>query len=211
MRSAGPRREPAAVRPLFDLPADAVDAVDADVLAHRFNVAPRQYVPVVVAEDGTRAVRPMNWGLAPAWAKDPAEGPRPINARGETAATKPTFRTPFRRRRRLAPAAGFYEWQPDPGEPGGPKTPHLFRLAGESDDGGEGDDADDAGGLFAFAGLWDRRDADGGDPAPLRVRGLGAARCVATASAAMLHKSRRRGASVELGAACRSEREKCSG
>ncbi|HEV3298348.1 MAG TPA: SOS response-associated peptidase family protein [Planctomycetaceae bacterium] len=53
----------------------------------------------------------MRWGLVPAWSKDPKAGPPLINARAETVATKPSFRTSFKHRRCLIPADGFYEWQ----------------------------------------------------------------------------------------------------
>jgi putative SOS response-associated peptidase YedK len=53
----------------------------------------------------------MQWGLIPSWAKDPSIGSRMINARGETAAEKPSFRSAFKRRRCLVPASGFYEWK----------------------------------------------------------------------------------------------------
>jgi len=47
----------------------------------------------------------------PRWSKDPKAGPPLINARAETLATKPAFRTACKRRRCLIPADGFYEWQ----------------------------------------------------------------------------------------------------
>lgn len=82
----------------------------------------------------------MRWGLHPHWSKlDPMDGKaRPLfNARSETAATKPSFRTPWKRRRALIPATHWYEWT---GEQGG-KVPWCIKP--------------ETGGLFAFAGLWD--------------------------------------------------------
>lgn len=110
----------------------------------RFNVAPTQLVPVVVAgEAGDRALRGMRWGFTPSWSKDGRPGP--INARGETVASKPMFRAAYKRRRCLLPADGFYEWQARPG--GGPKQPwYITRTDGD---------------LFAFAGLWEHWDGDG--------------------------------------------------
>ena len=83
-------------------------------LPPRFNIAPTQDIAVVrqPSNNGSRELALLRWGLIPAWAKDPAIGNRMINARAETVATKPAFRTAFRRRRCLVLADGFYEWKP---------------------------------------------------------------------------------------------------
>ena len=115
-------------------------------LRPRYNVAPSQDVAVARAADpGSqsgagegRTLSMMRWGLIPAWAKDHAIGHKLINARSETAAQKPSFRSAFRRRRCLIPADGFYEWQGR----GRTRQPWLFGLRG--------------GAPFAFAGLWER-------------------------------------------------------
>ena len=112
---------------------------DAPEMAARYNVAPTQEAPVIVAgEDGSRRVAEMRWGLVPYWTKDPAIGNRAINARSESVADKPVFRDSFKRRRCLVAADGFYEWQ----KRSGGKQPFLLRLEG--------------GAPFGFAGLWDR-------------------------------------------------------
>jgi putative SOS response-associated peptidase YedK len=81
----------------------------------------------------------MRWGLVPAWSKDAAIGSRLINARAETVAEKPSFRSAYKSRRCLIPADGFYEWlKPE----SGPKQPYRITLAG--------------GAPFAMAGLWER-------------------------------------------------------
>src|SRR4051812_549138 len=90
----------------------------------RYNVAPSQPIAAVRVADGTRVLRPMTWGLVPHWAK----GPKPrafINARSETVATSPAFRAPFRRRRCLIPADGFFEWANAGTKK---KQPYHFRL-----------------------------------------------------------------------------------
>lgn len=94
---------------------------------------------------GRRRLDTLRWGLVPYWAKEATGGARAINARSETAATRPTFREPLRRRRCLVLADGFFEWRKEAGG----RAPFLFRLAdGEP---------------FAFAGLWDRwRDPEAG-------------------------------------------------
>ena len=61
--------------------------------------------------NGHRALVSLRWGLIPAWATNPAIGNRLINARSETAAEKPAFRSAFQSRRFLIPAASFCEWQ----------------------------------------------------------------------------------------------------
>ena len=76
-----------------------------------FNVAPTSDVMVVYEGDnGQRRLDLMFWGLVPSWAESPAIGSRLINARSETAAEKPSFRSAFRRRRCILPVDGFYEW-----------------------------------------------------------------------------------------------------
>jgi len=80
----------------------------------RFNVAPTQLVPVVLADNGRR-FRLMRWGLWPAWIKDPRKFTLLINARAETIKEKPAFKNAIRRRRCLIPADGYYEWNSSDG------------------------------------------------------------------------------------------------
>ena len=102
----------------------------------RYNIAPTQQVLAVV-NDGQRRGEMMRWGLVPSWAKDIKIGNRMINAVGETAATKPAFRSAFRQRRCLVLADGFYEWRRE----GKQRTPmYFFQKSGEP---------------MAFAGLWE--------------------------------------------------------
>lgn len=109
-------------------------------LRPRFNIAPMQDVPIVrLNAAGERELVQMRWGLVPRWAKDPSIGARMINARAETAAAKPAYRTAFRRHRCLLPADGFYEWQLR-----GDSRKQPVRI-GMSD-----------GGVFGLAGLYER-------------------------------------------------------
>jgi putative SOS response-associated peptidase YedK len=108
-------------------------------LPARFNVSPRQAAPVVLSEEARRLARPMEWGLLPSWVKDVSKAIRPINARAETVAEKPSYREALKSRRALVPADGFYEWRKAAAGRG--KEPVLFRLAG--------------GEPFAFAGLFE--------------------------------------------------------
>jgi putative SOS response-associated peptidase YedK len=115
-------------------------------LSPRYNVAPTQAAPVVRQDsDGTRVGAMLKWGLIPSWADDPSIGNRLINARGETVAAKPAFRTAFARRRCLVPVSGFYEWKVLDGDRG--KQPFLIgRADGE---------------LLVFAGLWEHWEREG--------------------------------------------------
>jgi putative SOS response-associated peptidase YedK len=108
-------------------------------LSPRYNIAPTQSVAIVrtSGDEAAPILEFRRWGLIPSWAKDPAIGSRMINARVETAAEKPAFRSAFRRRRCLVPADGFYEWKPHPKR----RRPHHVRLAD--------------GELFGLAGLFE--------------------------------------------------------
>ena len=107
-------------------------------LRPRYNVAPSQDVAVARATEEGRTLAMLRWGLIPSWAKDHAIGNKLINARSETAAEKPSFRSAFRHRRCLIPADGFYEWQ----RRGGTRQPWLFGLRD--------------GAPMVLAGLWER-------------------------------------------------------
>jgi putative SOS response-associated peptidase YedK len=112
----------------------------------RYNIAPTQPVPVIRQnpKEPIRQISQMRWGLIPNWAKVPSIAASTINARSETAATKPAFHDPLKFRRCLIPADGFYEWK----RTGTAKQPYCFEV-------NEGE-------LFAFAGLWDGwKDASG--------------------------------------------------
>ena len=106
-------------------------------LLPRYNIAPTQDAPVVLADDAPKSAS-MRWNLIPFWAKDEAIGNKLINARAETLASKPAFRNAFTRRRCLVPTDGFYEWAKD----GSGKQPVRIVMADRQP--------------FVFAGLWDR-------------------------------------------------------
>lgn len=91
----------------------ALDADDARLLPPSFNVAPTQLVRIIRTPQGAATLDVARWGLVPSWAKDPAIGSRMINARVETVAQKPSFRTAFSQRRCVVPASGYFEWQTD--------------------------------------------------------------------------------------------------
>lgn len=103
----------------------------------RYNVAPSQHAPVLRQTAAGPRLEMLRWGLIPSWAKDPSIGNKLANARAETAAEKPSFRSAFKARRAVVPMSGFYEWQARPGG----KVPHWIHPAG--------------GDLLLAAGLWE--------------------------------------------------------
>lgn len=106
----------------------------------RYNIAPTQQVAAVrsLPDSTSRELVLLRWGLVPAWADDLKIGSRMINARAETLAEKPSFKTALRRRRCLVLADGFYEWRTE----GQSKQPFCIRMKDARP--------------FAFAGLWER-------------------------------------------------------
>jgi putative SOS response-associated peptidase YedK len=119
------------------LPPEAVRAFFAYVeqpnFPPRYNIAPTQPIPLVVARAGAggraRHFLLARWGFLPAFVKDPKAFPLLINARAETLGQKPSFRAALRRRRCLVIADGFYEWRrAAPGAPkAAAKAPYLVR------------------------------------------------------------------------------------
>ncbi len=116
-------------------------------LTPRYNVAPTQSIPIVRVEEGQRRFALARWGLIPHWAKDMDTGYSTINARAETVASKPAFRSAFRHRRALIPASGYYEWETKPGSK--LKCPWFISLRDREP--------------MAFAGLWERWRSPEGD------------------------------------------------
>ena len=97
----------------------------------RYNVPPGSALPIVcdsVSDTGEilRRLETAGWGLVPGWAKDLKFGFRAFNARSETVADKPMFRSAFARRRCVVPVSGYYEWAVEDGE----KTPWLMHGDG---------------------------------------------------------------------------------
>ena len=105
-----------------------VGQIETDVFQPNFNVAPTHQIPAVVTQDNQTLLAAFSWGLVPTWAKDPTIGSRMINARSETAAEKPSFRSALVKRRCIVPADGWYEWQGSPGK----KTPFYFSATNDS-------------------------------------------------------------------------------
>ncbi|HZF17175.1 MAG TPA: SOS response-associated peptidase [Steroidobacteraceae bacterium] len=121
---------------------------DAPAVEPHYNIAPTQFIAAVRHEEAAaRRIAMLYWGLVPSWAKEKSIGAKMINARAETVAGKPSFRSAFKRRRCLVLADGYYEWQVGPAG----KQPHFIRMR--------------SGQPFAMAGVWEAwREGEGNEP-----------------------------------------------
>lgn len=117
---------------------ECFDVLYAEERRPRFNVAPTQSIPVIRPKNGQRELFQASWGLVPSWAKERKIGSSLINARADTVATKPSYRSAFKRHRCLIPVDGFYEWRQI-----GPKEKQPYFIHRKD------------GAPFAFAGLWE--------------------------------------------------------
>jgi putative SOS response-associated peptidase YedK len=106
------------------------------------DIPPTTMQPIIRANRDTaeRELVQLRWGLIPFFTKQLSDvkGISTINARAETVAISPTYREPFKKRRCLVPASGFYEWKKLDAKN---KQPFAFDLVN--------------GKMLAFAGLWD--------------------------------------------------------
>jgi len=120
---------------LSQFAAEMADGVEWEP---RYNVPPTTAVPVVrVSVANRREFVKLKWGLIPSWAKDAKLANSTINARADTVATKPAFRSAYKKRRCLIVADGYYEWLRE----GQERQPFVYEV-----DGGQ---------PFAMAGLWE--------------------------------------------------------
>lgn len=113
------------------------DEVRSDI-KQRYNVAPEQVMPVIVAGEDGRHLELMQWGFMPVWAKDERDifKYKTFNARSEGIFDKVTWKYAIRNSRCLIPANGFYEWR----DTAGGKQPYFIHPADED--------------IFAFAGIY---------------------------------------------------------
>jgi putative SOS response-associated peptidase YedK len=103
----------------------------------RYNIAPTQPIGIVRLVEGKRQFALVRWGLLPSWVKDPKSFSLLVNARGESLADKPAFKSAMKYRRCLVPADGFYEWKAI----GTRRQPYYVRAKSSQP--------------LAFAGLWE--------------------------------------------------------
>ncbi len=126
---------------LYSTPAELGDYFSATVQVHfdkSYNIAPTSTIAVLIAVDNERIILPMRWGLIPAWHQAGQKSSVLNNAKLETIASKPSFRSSFKNRRCLILVNGFYEWDATTQ----PKQPYYFSQADQAP--------------FALAGIWDR-------------------------------------------------------
>ncbi|MEK7349974.1 MAG: SOS response-associated peptidase [Nitrospirota bacterium] len=128
--------------------AEQFGVIGPSLFQPRYNIAPSQPIAVIRIEPDstTRTLVMLRWGLIPSWAKDPKIGNQCINAKAETVAAKPSFRSAFKKRRCLVIATGFYEWQVQ----GQTKQPMWIGLQSQRP--------------FGFAGLWEQWKPADGEP-----------------------------------------------
>jgi len=108
-----------------------------DEVTPRYNIAPSQEIAAIHEAEGEYVMEYMKWGLVPSWSETPKTSYSTFNARLETVAEKPLYRSAFRHRRCIIPASGFYEWKQE----GGRKLPFYFTLSNGEE--------------MALAGLWE--------------------------------------------------------
>jgi putative SOS response-associated peptidase YedK len=141
------RRLNLVLQELVEIMLDPAAASDWDPTP-AFNICPTQNVAAIrpTADADRNEPVPLKWGLIPSWSNDPKIATSCINARGETVATKPAFRSAFKKRRCLILADGYYEWTGEKGK----KQPWHFHLPDDR--------------AFAFAGLWECWRPEGQEP-----------------------------------------------
>jgi len=116
--------------------ADEFYATQASLeMAPSYNISPTQDI-IILNHKGARQLVKCRWGFIPLGARDSSIGSRMINARAETVASKPAFRSALRNQRCLVIADGFYEWI----KKGNKRVPYYIHLK--------------SGKPFGFAGLY---------------------------------------------------------
>ena len=97
----------------------AAGVKDAAFTPSNWNISPTTVIPFISSDDEKgieRSIQTARWGLIPSWAKDASRQANAINARVESIAEKPTFKSAFKSRRCLVPVTGYYEWATELGK-----------------------------------------------------------------------------------------------
>jgi len=122
--------------------ADKLHPVPPSNMQPRYNIAPTQTVDFVHHDKGGEVeLNGGRWWLVPFWAKELPKATM-FNARLETIDRSRAFAEPFKKRRCLIPADGYFEWTTNPED--GKKDPWLLQLPERRP--------------FSFAGLWAHND-----------------------------------------------------
>ncbi len=129
--------------PKIEQVIEKLNIINSIDFAPSYNISPSQNIPVIRNIDNQLTISTMHWGLIPFWMKELPKSSSLINARSETVASKPSFRSAYKKRRCLIPADGFYEWQKV--ENG--KLPYFIQLKNKE--------------IFTFAGLWEQWQGNG--------------------------------------------------
>ena len=114
-----------------------IDDWQIDNYLPSYNIAPTQYSPVMIQNNGSNVAKSMRWGLIPSWSKNDSFSSKMINARLETVSNKPSFRNLIYQKRCIVPSDGYYEWKKN----GAHKTAYFINRKDN--------------GLLLFAGLWE--------------------------------------------------------
>ena len=125
---------------------ESLGVVSDPPLMESYNIAPGQDIVVIRTwpETGVLEYGMLRWGLLPFWSKTNKTKFPLINARAEGIEKKPSFRGPFKYRRCIIPASGFFEWQ----KRAGGKQPYFIRPKDKT--------------VFLMAGIWDHWEGEGG-------------------------------------------------
>ena len=125
---------------------ESLGVVSDPPLMESYNINPAQDIVVIRTwpETGVLEYGMLRWGLLPFWSKTNKTKFPLINARAEGIEKKPSFRGPFKYRRCIIPASGFYEWQKRTGG----KQPYFIRPKDKT--------------VFLMAGIWDHWEGEGG-------------------------------------------------
>jgi putative SOS response-associated peptidase YedK len=125
---------------------ESLGVVSDPPLLESYNIAPGQDIVVIRTwpETGVLEYGMLRWGLLPFWSKTAKTKFPLINARAEGIEKKPSFRGPFKYRRCIIPASGFYEWQ----KRAGCRQPYFIQPKDKS--------------VFLMAGIWDHWEGEGG-------------------------------------------------
>jgi putative SOS response-associated peptidase YedK len=128
------------------LPDEAPKDRAGHPLGPNYNVAPTHVMPIIRPAGNGRELVMAGWGLIPFWMKPQnlaRSAYNTFNARAEGIQTASSYREPFKKRRCLVPATGWYEWQQLDAKT---KQPWHFQPKAVP---------------FAFGGVYDVWNADG--------------------------------------------------